>query len=106
MNIWITMLGIGIITVLLRVSFMLLLGRIEMPRLLLRGLRFVPPAVLSAIILPEMLIRDNQLALSLTNPRLIAGVLAALVAWRTKNVLLTIALGMLTLWLLQALVPA
>jgi branched-subunit amino acid transport protein len=39
---------------------------------------------------------------SLGNTRLVAGALAALVAWRTKNVLLTIGVGMAALWILQA----
>lgn len=34
-------------------------------------------------------------------PRLYAGLAAALIAWTTRNVLLTIAGGMLALWLLQ-----
>jgi branched-subunit amino acid transport protein len=31
--------------------------------------------------------------------------LAALIAWRTKNALLAIAAGMMTLWVLQAVLP-
>lgn len=49
--------------------------------------------------LPKM----EALALSMTNVRLWAGLLAALVAWRTKNFLLTLAVGMAALWMLQAL---
>ena len=37
------------------------------------------------------------------NLRLLAGTLAALVAWRTRNVLATIAAGMGALWILGAL---
>ena len=33
--------------------------------------------------------------------RLLAGVLAVVVAWRTKNVLLTIGVGMAALWVLM-----
>jgi len=43
------------------------------------------------------------LDLSLGNFRLLAGLVGALVAWRTRNVLLTLAAGMLALWGLQAL---
>jgi branched-subunit amino acid transport protein len=38
---------------------------------------------------------------SLGNARLVAGVLAILVAWRTRNIFLTILVGMGVLWLLQ-----
>jgi branched-subunit amino acid transport protein len=93
----------GLVTFLTRLSFIVLLGRVETSPLLTRALRFVPPAVLSAIIFPQALYPNNQLDLSLGNARLLAGLIAALVAWRTRNVLLTIAVGMMALWILQAL---
>ncbi len=65
----------------------------------------MPPAVLSAIIFPELLRPGGTFDLSFGNVRLLAGVLAAGVAWRTKNVLLTIGVGMVALWVLQVVVP-
>ena len=98
---WMPVLALaGLITFATRLSFIALLGRVESP------LRFVPPAVLSAIIFPELLVRDGALRLGLGNARLVAGVIAAAVAWRTRNVLLTIAVGMGALWILQALQPS
>lgn len=91
----------GLVTFAIRLSVIALSDKIELPALVRRSLRFVPPAVLSAIIAPELLMRAGTLDISLTNARLVAGVVAALVAWRTKNVLLTIAVGMVVLWLLQ-----
>jgi branched-subunit amino acid transport protein len=75
------------------------------PPLIQQALRFVPPAVLSAIIFPELLRPGGALDLSFGNVRLLAGVLAAAVAWRTKNVLLTIGVGMVALWVLQVVMP-
>jgi branched-subunit amino acid transport protein len=98
-------LWMGAVTYAIRVSLILLLGRVAVPHLMQRALRFVPPAVLSAIIFPELLRPGGTLQLSLSNPRLLAGVLAAAVALRTRNVLLTIAVGMLALWILQAVLP-
>jgi branched-subunit amino acid transport protein len=98
-------LSMGAVTYAIRLSLIMLLGRVEVPPLMRRGLRFVPPAVLSAIIFPELLQPGGTLNLSLGNPRLLAGALAALVAWRSKNALLAIALGMLALWTLQAVLP-
>jgi branched-subunit amino acid transport protein len=100
-NVWLMMLLTGILTYAIRLSFILFYGKKSMPPRLQRGLRFVPPAVLSAIIFPELLMREGELDLSFGNPRLLAGLLAALVAWRTKNVLLTIVVGMVVLLLLQ-----
>ncbi len=88
----------GLLTYATRLSFIALAGRWQPPVWFLRALRFVPPAVLSAIILPEMLVRDGQPFLSPANPRLWAGLLAMLIAWRTRNTLLTILAGMLALY--------
>ena len=102
MNVWLTVLGAGIITFAIRLSLIALMGRVEVPPLVQQALRFVPPAVLSAIIFPELLLRNGALDVSPDNTRLLAGVLAAFVAWRTQNVLLTIGVGMTALWILQA----
>jgi branched-subunit amino acid transport protein len=63
----------------------------------------VPPAALTAIILPELLTPGGTLDISLNNHRLIAGLLAIIVAWRTKNIFLTIIIGMAALLIMQAL---
>lgn len=101
MTVWITMLAAGLITYAYRLSSIQLFSHREIPEFLRRALRLVPPAVLSAIILPELLRHDGSLNISLNNFRLLAGVLAILVAWRTKNVVLTILVGMAALLLLQ-----
>ncbi len=91
---------IGLITFALRAIPIFLIGRGEMPLLMRRALRFVPPAVLSAIVAPELLQPGGVLNVSLGNFRLLAGALAILVAWRTRSVLWTIAVGMGALWFL------
>lgn len=100
---WITIIGMGVITYLVRVSPFLLLERLHLRPSLLQALRFVPTAVLSAIILPEMLMPNGSLHLSLANGRLLAGLGAMVVAWYSRNVLWTIAIGMGLLWLFSAL---
>ena len=100
-TLWLTMLAAGLLTYTIRLSFILLLERWQPPNLLRRALRFVPPAVFAAIILPEMVYRNGTLYFTPVNPRLLAGLLAVLIAWRTKNVLVTIAAGMAILLLLQ-----
>jgi branched-subunit amino acid transport protein len=86
-----------------RLSFIALIPYERMPVHIRRGLRFVPPAVLAALILPALLQPAGALNISLGNQRLLAGLVAALVAWRFKNTWLTIACGMLSLWLLNSL---
>jgi branched-subunit amino acid transport protein len=99
---WLPALAVaGLLTFATRLSFIALLGGADVPPLLIRALRYVPPAVLSAIIFTEVFVRDGAPDLSFGNLRLVAAALAALVAWRTRNVLLTIAVGMSALWLAQ-----
>jgi branched-subunit amino acid transport protein len=99
---WLTILGMGLATYAIRLLLIVLWGRVTMPEPLQRALRFVPPAVLSAIVFPELLRREGSLDVSMGNTRLLAGIMAAFVAWRTKNALLTICAGMAMLWGLQA----
>ncbi len=98
-NLWIAILGMGVITFSLRLSFIALQGRLRLPPLVTRALRFVPAAVLTALVTPALFYTGGALSpLSLKVP---AGLIAALVAWRSKNILLTIAAGMGSLWLLR-----
>lgn len=101
MNIWLVMFIIGVTTFLTRLSFIVLQDKWQMPDIVTRALRYVPTAVLTAIIVPELLLTSGSLDVSFGNARLIAGMLAGVVAWRTKNVFLTILVGMLALWLVQ-----
>ena len=101
MNIWLVMLLGGLITFGMRFSFIYLFGRLHVPETLRKALHYVPPAVLSAIIFPELFLRNQQLDLSLDNHRLLAGVVAMITAYLTKNTLLTILVGMLALALFQ-----
>ena len=95
---------IGVLTYLMRVAF---IGpsRLSLPPAAERALRFVPPAALAALIVPDLVGHNGALILTLANPRLIAGVVALVIAWRTRNVGLTLVIGMAVFWLLSALLP-
>lgn len=98
---WGTLVAIGLITFAYRFSFIFFWEYIRLPGWISRSLRFVPVAALTAITVPELLAPSGAIDLGWQNERLLAGGLAALVAWRTNNILLTIALGMGCLYLLQ-----
>ena len=101
MNIWLVMVIGGLITFGIRFSFIYLFGRMRIPATLREALHYVPPAVFSAIVFPDLFLHNGALNLSLENHRLLAGLVAILVAWYSKNTLLTILIGMLALFLLQ-----
>ena len=101
MNIWLVMLLGGLITFAMRFSLIYLFGRFHIPEAVRRALHYVPPAVLSAIVFPELLLPNGTLDLSVDNTRLLAGLVAILVAWFSRNTLITIIAGMLALFLLK-----
>ena len=103
MKIWLIMIVAGLITYLLRLSFIQLFGLIKFPPRVISALRYVPAAVFSAIIFPELLMPGGTLTLSWKNSHLLAGLLAVLIAWKTRNVVWTILSGMLALLALQYL---
>jgi len=103
MNLWLVIIGMGVITYAIRLSMIVLSGQIQLGERLQWALRYVPPSVLSAIILPEMLQPGGTVDISLGNERLLAGLIAIVVAWYTKNMIWTVAIGMIALWILQAL---
>ena len=90
--------GMALVTFGVRYPVLALLSRFELPEPFQRALRYVPPAVLTAIILPAVLLPEGKLAIQYSNAPLAASLVSVLVAWRTKNLLLTILIGMLALW--------
>ena len=101
-TLWLAIVGAGAGTFALRLSFIALLGQVEMPLFLRRVLRLVPAAVLTAFVIPLLFYENGALQVSLGNERLLAGLVAALIAWRTRSVLFTLGGGMAMLWTLQA----
>jgi branched-subunit amino acid transport protein len=100
-SIWLVVLAASLGTFAIRLSFLALFGRLgEVPPWLERALKFVPAAVLTALVAPRLVYLDGTLALGVGNDRLLAGALAAVVAWRTESMLWTIVVGMVALWTL------
>jgi branched-subunit amino acid transport protein len=97
---WIAILLAGAGTFVMRASFLLAARRLaEVPDGVQRVLRQIPPAALAAIVVPALLQPRGDL--DLWQPELAAGVLAGLICWRTKSVVLTLLVGMTALGVLQ-----
>ncbi|MCX7177221.1 MAG: AzlD domain-containing protein [Proteobacteria bacterium] len=101
--VWAVILALAAATYFNRLSFLGLLAHVELPRLLQRILAYVPPAIIAAIIAPQIFPGGAQSLPTLDWPRLIAALLAFLVAFRTRSTLATISIGMLALWGMQAI---
>ena len=90
METWLRILPIAAITYGLRAIPLLAAWRTDHP-LVQRFLRYVPPAILAALVVPDLLVAHGELR---GGGRLWAGLFAAAVAWKTGNMTLTIVAGM------------
>jgi branched-subunit amino acid transport protein len=98
--------GMFLVTFGVRYPVLALVSKITLPPLVSQGLKYVPAAVLIAIISPAIFFPDGeQFDLAWYNPALLAGLVAALVSWKSKNLLLTILSGMAVFWLWRWLSP-
>jgi branched-subunit amino acid transport protein len=89
--------GMAIVTFLIRYPVLAMSGRIKLSEQFLRALSYVPPAVLTAIVVPAVLIPDGeQIQFSYQNARLIGAIATVLVGIWRKSLWLTILAGMLT----------
>ena len=100
--IWLVMVMTGIFT--FGTRFVMLTGWVArgLPKWLIDALGFVPTAVLTAIIVPAVLIDPATEQITVThNARPYAAIIATIVALLTRNVVATICSGLATLWVLQ-----
>jgi branched-subunit amino acid transport protein len=98
---WLVIAGVSASTFLLRASFIVFVDPHRFPHWFRQALKFVPPAVLAAIVAPGLVMPEGRLDLSLANPRLVAGLVAIAATLRVRNAFAAIATGMATLWALQ-----
>ncbi|MDP9007066.1 MAG: AzlD domain-containing protein [Actinomycetota bacterium] len=100
-RVWLALVLSGAGTYAMRASFLAFAHRLtQVPPMAARLLRQIPPAALAAIVVPALVRPEGHL--DLAQPRLAAGVVAAVVAWRTRSVALTLVVGMAVLVALQA----
>ena len=93
--------GMALVTFGIRYFLLAFADRIELPDLLKDSLEFIAPAVLTAITVPAVLMPAGTFDISLENPYLISGVLALFAGIISRNVLITILIGLLAFFLHQ-----
>jgi len=100
---WIVTAATAVGTFLLRYSFILVMDMITMPRAATRMLRFIPAAVLTALVVPAVVFHRTAEGAAMDWRRTLAAGIAAVVAFKTRNMPLTIVAGMAALWLVKFL---
>lgn len=94
-------LGMFVATFSVRYVLFAAAGKVHFPIWLSTALGFVPAAVLTAIVVPAVLLPKGELWLSLSNPWLLASFVAIAVSMIKKDLLLTISIGMVAFLILR-----
>ncbi len=103
LEIWIVIVGLTLVTVLTRSSFLLVGDRFPLPERVQQALRYAPVCALIALVTPELFITGATLDLSISSPKLIAGACAAAATLLIRSMIAAIVIGMLVFTLLRLL---
>lgn len=95
LSIWITVAGMALVTLVTRTIMLAFGDRIPLPERVQHALRFAPVCALTALIAPELLTEHGAWAISLANPKFVAGSIAVAVMLATRSVMATMLLGLL-----------
>jgi branched-subunit amino acid transport protein len=98
-------LGMAVATYITRIGSQVLFASAGMPTWMERWLKHVPTAFLTALIVPSLIMPEGYIDISLGNSYLLAGVVAAFSAYKTRNVLVTILIGMTVIIVLNRFLP-
>jgi branched-subunit amino acid transport protein len=101
----ITVVGAGAVTLMARASFIVLPAGTRVPEWFSRALKYVAAAVLPALIVPDVLFRELSGGQLVNTHRLLAALIAAWVAYRTRSIFATLGAGMASLWILTWALP-
>ena len=102
LKLWFVIFVVGALNYFSRLSFIAFFARRSVPPMLARALRYVPVAMLTALIVPMVLPGPPTTIPELPTPKVLAALIAGVVAWLTHSSLKTLIAGMTALWLLQA----
>ena len=100
LKLWVVVAVVGLLNYLSRLSFIAIFARRQVPALLARAVRYVPAAMLTALVLPMVVVAPADSAHA-SLPRIVAAITAGVVAFFSHSTLATLGTGMGALWALQ-----
>jgi len=96
--------GMGVVTYLPRWFPLVFLARRNLPVWLIEWLDLIPAAILSALLLPDLVTRDTPRHMALWQPEVWVAVPTFIFALKTKSLGGTVVIGMALFWLVQSVV--
>jgi branched-subunit amino acid transport protein len=92
--VWAAIVLMTLSTLVTRSGFFLFGHAVKLPPRLKHALSYAPAAAMAAIVVPDLVAADGTVDVSLTNPRLLAGIGGAIFFMATRHLLGTIVAGM------------
>ena len=97
---WLLIIYAGIITFLTRFTMIALLKKDTLNKKTKIILSYVPSAILPAIIFPAIFLNEAGSLEIESNPKILASIVAIIVGYFSRNILLTIFSGLFSYWVL------
>ena len=101
---WIIIISSGISTFISRFSFFFLPNKFFLPKWAVNLLSYVPTAVLSSIIISNVMLDTSGDIFIYFNEKLYASIIAILISLIFNNIFLTILVGMMSMWFLNYII--
>ncbi|GAB1420999.1 hypothetical protein MASR2M15_11310 [Anaerolineales bacterium] len=95
--------GMMFVTILVRYPLLVIVGRVDLPGIVQKTLKYVPVAVLVSITVPAMVMPQGAIDLQFSNAYLYVGIFCILLSLWRKNLLLTIIAGMLIFFIWRSI---
>lgn len=89
-----TIVGMAVVTYLPRLLPTLFLSGRSLQPIIAAWLRLIPPAVLAAMLVPSLLVREKSIDLGFENLFFWVGLIAFFVAWKWNSLFATVVVGM------------
>ncbi|KXG75234.1 hypothetical protein AN618_19570 [Fervidicola ferrireducens] len=93
-NYLLLILGMALVTYLPRLMPAMILSKRNIPVVLVKFLEFIPVSVLSALLFPSILVVDDKINISPSNTLLLTSILTFPLAYKMRNMFLTVIAGM------------
>lgn len=104
MKIWILIIGMGIVTYLPRMMPLLIFSKKNIPPWLESWLKFIPVGIFSALVFPNIFIRNQMFSMTINNIELISSILVFAIAFRTRSLGLSVVVGIISYWILGKII--
>lgn len=105
-KIYLMIIGMALVTYLPRMLPLVILHKLDLPPLLIRWLRLVPPAVLAALTAQSIFVRDSAVSFAWQNIYLLAAIPCFVIALKSRSLAWTLTAGLISVIVLNQFKPA